>query len=89
MTNIILEVPDISCEHCEKTVTGALRQQPGVRNVQVDIPRKVVYLEYDPETLPLSQVQAVLDEEGYPVAATREGQAPGPGKGQGIPLRSK
>ncbi len=89
MSNIILEVPDISCEHCEKTVTGALRGQPGVRNVQVDIPGKVVYLDYDPETLPLAQVQAVLDEEGYPVAGTREGSAPGPGKGQVIPLRSK
>jgi copper chaperone len=89
MANIILEVPDISCAHCERTVTGALQGQPGVRRVQVDVPGKVVYLDYDPATLPLAQVQAVLDEEGYPVAGTREGAAPAPGKGTIIPLTSQ
>ena len=76
MSNIILEVPDVSCAHCEKTILNALGQQPGVQSVQVDIPAKVVYLGYDPATLPLTQVQAILDEEGYPVVGTREGTAP-------------
>ncbi len=89
MSNIILEVPDVSCAHCEKTIVNALAQQPGVQSVQVDIPAKVVYLDYDPATLPLTQVQAILDEEGYPVAATREGQAPAPRKGAVIPLLGK
>ncbi|HMA38263.1 MAG TPA: heavy-metal-associated domain-containing protein [Chloroflexia bacterium] len=86
MENIILEVPDVSCAHCEKTILTALQHQPGVQSVQVDIPAKVVYLGYDPTTLPLTQVQAILDEEGYPVAGTREGAAPAPRKGPIIPL---
>ncbi len=86
MSNIILEVPDVSCAHCEKTILSALEQQPGVQSVQVDIAGKIVYLGYDPATLPLTQVQAILDEEGYPVAGTREGAAPPPRKGTVIPL---
>ena len=89
MSNIILEVPDVSCAHCEKTIVNALQQQPGVQSVQVNIPAKVVYLGYDPATLPLTQVQAILDEEGYPVAGTREGIAPAPRHGGVIPLTSK
>lgn len=54
MSNIILAVPDVSCAHCEKTILSALEQQPGVQSVQVDIPGKVVYLGYDPATLPLT-----------------------------------
>jgi len=87
MSNIVLEVPDISCAHCERTVLGALQHQPGVQKVQVDVPAKRVYLAYDPVALPLSQVQAILDEEGYPVASSHAGEAPGPGKGGVIPLR--
>jgi copper chaperone len=86
MSNVILEVPEVSCAHCEKTIVSALSGRPGVARVQVDIAAKVVYLGYDPATLPLTEVQAILDEEGYPVAGTREGAAPAPRKGTIIPL---
>ena len=87
MSQIVLEVPDISCAHCEKTVKGALQGQPGVAGVQVDIPGKLVYLNYDPAALPLDSVKAILDEEGYPVAGAHEG-AP-PAHGVSIPLTGK
>ncbi|HUS16125.1 MAG TPA: heavy-metal-associated domain-containing protein [Chloroflexia bacterium] len=89
MSNVILEVPDVSCAHCEKTIVNALTGRPGVERVQVDIPGKVVYLGYDPATLPLTEVQAILDDEGYPVAGSREGDAPAGRKGSTIPLTSK
>ncbi len=89
MENIILEVPDVSCAHCEKTIVGALTGQPGVQSVQVDIPAKVVYLAYDPATLPLTQVQALLDAAGYPMAGSHAGTAPAPRHGGVIPLTSR
>jgi copper chaperone len=88
MSQVILNVPDISCAHCEKTVVGALQDKPGVKSVQVDIPAKVVYLHYDPQSLSLQQVGEILDEEGYPVAGSSEGAPPAARRGF-IPLIGK
>ena len=44
MSHVILEVPDISCAHCEKTILTTLQGQPGVKTVQVSIPAKTVDL---------------------------------------------
>ena len=71
MAKAILSVPDISCEHCERTITEVLGETPGVRDVQVDIPGKTVRLEYDDQAIDLNKIGAVLDEEGYPVASTQ------------------
>ncbi|MBI4492992.1 MAG: heavy-metal-associated domain-containing protein [Chloroflexi bacterium] len=71
MAQATLSVPDISCAHCEKTITQTLAPQAGVKSVRVDIPAKQVHLEYDESQIDLAQVGALLDEEGYPVAATQ------------------
>ena len=71
MAKAVLSVPDISCEHCERTIKGVLSETAGVRDVQVDIPGKTVRLEYDEQALTLDRVGAILDEEGYPVASTQ------------------
>ncbi|MBX6770644.1 MAG: heavy-metal-associated domain-containing protein [Chloroflexi bacterium] len=70
MAKIVLDVPDVSCEHCERTITRALQSLEGVTSVRVDIPTKKVYLDYDPGRIALERISAVLDEEGYPVAAS-------------------
>ncbi len=68
MTQVTLNVPDISCAHCEKTIVEALRNKPGVQAVAVNIPGNVVLLKYDEGKIDLSEVREILDEEGYPVA---------------------
>lgn len=78
MSQITLNVPDISCAHCEKTVLGALQGRPGVNSVQVNIPAKTVYLDYNENSLSLDQVKEVLDEEGYPVAGSTGTPESGP-----------
>ena len=72
MAKIILDVPDISCEHCQRAIEGALNHEPGVTSAKVDVPSKKVYLDYNPGQISLDQVKAVLDDEGYAVA----GQTP-------------
>lgn len=64
----VLSVPDVSCEHCVKTINGALSVLPGVEAVTTDIPTKTVHLRYDPSQVSLEKVEAVLDDEGYTVA---------------------
>ena len=69
MATTVLNVPDISCEHCERTITGALSPVNGVRTVTVDIPTRQVRVEYDPDRVDVEHLQAILAEEDYPVAS--------------------
>jgi copper chaperone len=65
---VTLSAPDISCEHCVKTINGALSEVAGVSGVSVSIPAKTVSLSYDPAQVTLEHIEDVLDEEGYTVA---------------------
>src|SRR4051794_9874783 len=67
MANTILNVPDISCEHCERTITNALTPITGVRHVNVDIPSKQVRVDFDESKVSVEQMKDVLNEEDYPV----------------------
>ena len=67
MATTVLNVPDISCEHCERTITGALTPVEGVRTVNVDIPGKQVHVDYDESVVDVNKMKDVLQEEDYPV----------------------
>lgn len=69
MTHTTLNIPDITCEHCERTITNALTPIEGIQGVAVDIPAKQVQMEYDPDRVSLEQIKTVLEEEYYPVAS--------------------
>ena len=60
--------PDISCEHCQHAIEGAVGKLEGVSLVRVDIPTKAVHIDYDPEIVALAEIEEVLDETGYTVA---------------------
>lgn len=68
MTRNVLTVPDISCEHCERAIKGALEPLAGVRSVQVSIATKRVTVEYDEAEVGLDEFKKAVDEEGYSVA---------------------
>ena len=69
MQTAILSVPDISCEHCERAITGALTPVDGVRSVAVDIPARQVRVEYDETKVDVERMKEALAEEEYPVAS--------------------
>jgi copper chaperone len=69
MTQVVLRVPDISCEHCERTIKQALGRTAGVRAVEVDIPAQEVRVAYDEAAVDLARLKAVLAAEEYPVAS--------------------
>ena len=64
----VLSVPDVSCEHCVKTIDGALGALAGVESVVTDIPSKTVALRYDPAQVSMEQIEETLDDAGYTVA---------------------
>ena len=71
MATAVLTVPDISCEHCERAIKGALTPVEGVQSVSVDIPAKQVQVEFDQSRVSVDQMKGILQEEDYPVASVR------------------
>ena len=67
MATTILNVPDISCEHCERTITNALTPVAGIRTVNVDIAEKQVRVDYDEARVNIDRMKDILQEEEYPV----------------------
>ena len=69
MTSVTFNVPDISCEHCQRAITSALLPVKGIATVRVDIPTKQVRVTYDPAVVGTEQMQTILADEDYPVAS--------------------
>jgi len=67
MTTRLLTVPDISCEHCEHAIKGALTPVEGISAVQVDIPKHQVTVAFDEGKIGLERIKEILQEEEYPV----------------------
>ena len=67
MQQVTLSAPDISCAHCKAAIDQALGTLPGVSRAETDVATKRVAVEYDPAAVSLSRIEAVLDDEGYPV----------------------
>jgi copper chaperone CopZ len=67
MTTETLSVPDISCDHCQRTIETALGALPGVRG-DVDVAARTVQVSYDEATVTPATIRATLAEEGYEVA---------------------
>ena len=67
MSSVTLNVPDISCEHCEHTITNTLQPVDGIRTVRVYIPTKQVKVEFDEAQVSVEKMKELLQEEDYPV----------------------
>jgi copper chaperone len=63
MSTLTLRVPGMTCRHCVRKVTAALRDVPGVQLVQADLTTGTVVLHGDPSA---SDVLAALDRAGFP-----------------------
>ncbi|HKV45145.1 MAG TPA: heavy-metal-associated domain-containing protein [bacterium] len=68
MTTVLLTVPDISCEHCARTIRQALAPVEGIHELDVDIPAKQVRITYDAHVVGTERMKEILGAEGYPVA---------------------
>jgi copper chaperone len=67
MESTKLIAPDISCQHCQHAIEGAVGKMAGVKNVTVDIPAKTVHIKYDPQLVTLARIEEVMDDVGYTV----------------------
>ena len=71
MTTVTLLVPDMTCRHCVRTVTAALRDVAGVQLVQADARTTTVKLLGEPV---VTDVMTALQAAGFPgtVLSARE-----------------
>jgi copper chaperone len=70
MKRHLLHVPDISCEHCQRSIEGDLSALPGVVRVAVAVPEKTVEVEFDDARTDLSAIVQAIEALGYDVPAT-------------------
>ncbi len=69
--HVVLNVPDVSCNHCKMAIEKAVSGLAGVDRVEVDVGGKTVAV-YLGDGGDLGAVKATLEEEGYPVAGEHE-----------------
>jgi copper ion binding protein len=67
MEHATVTAPDISCGHCVATVKEAVGVLPGVASVEADEKTKRVEIDFDPGQVSMAQIEAALDDAGYPV----------------------
>ena len=61
-----LGVDGMTCMGCVSSVTKALRAVPGVRGVDVNLPRGRATVEFDPDAISADDVAVALTAAGYP-----------------------
>ena len=67
MTNRILSVPEIHCDHCKMSIEGALATLPGVERAEVDIEASTVDLDYDGDETTYAAIVEAIEDVGYAV----------------------
>ncbi len=64
----ILQVHDLHCDGCARTVTRTLYQQPGVLAVQPDVAERTVLIEYEPGDITTATLRQTVEAVGFTVA---------------------
>jgi copper chaperone len=67
MTEKVLDVRGMTCNHCKASVTSALTQLAGVSRVEVDLPTGRVQVEYDAARLDESALRRAIEDVGFDV----------------------
>ena len=67
MTQTVLKVDGMSCEHCVKAVKNAVSALAGSGSVNVDLKAKTVTVEHDPNILPIGLIKSEIEDQGYSV----------------------
>jgi len=67
MTNLVLNVEGMSCNHCVEAVTKALKAVDGVDSVNVSLADKKVAVSYEAAAVTPAQLKEAIEDQGYDV----------------------
>ncbi len=65
MKQAILKVDGMSCQHCVHAIEGALRGASVKGQVNLEVGQ--VSVEYDPDSVSLPTIEALIEDQGYAV----------------------
>lgn len=61
-----LDVKGMTCPTCPLTVKVALKKQPGVSDVKVDLQHATARVTFDPEKVTVARLAKAVTDAGYP-----------------------
>ncbi len=64
-STVIISIDGMTCDHCVKAVTDALKSVEGVREVNVSLEEKKAEVVYEDSRCKATELQAVIDSKGY------------------------
>ena len=64
-TVVVTTQPQMHCESCEKKITGNLRFEKGVKQIECDIPKQMVTITYDGEKTTPEKLIKSFTKFGY------------------------
>ena len=68
MANVTLKIKGMSCQHCVVSISKALKDLKGVKDVKVSLEKGSAEVNYDDKLVTLSQMKdAVVVDAGYTV----------------------
>jgi copper chaperone len=65
----VLRVKGMSCQHCVMSVTKALNQLEGIKNVQVDLAKGEAQFD-NTKAIASNRIEKAIEEAGYQIVHT-------------------
>jgi len=66
MASKTFRAPNISCDHCVRTIEREVGELPGVRSVKADAASKIVTIEWQEPATDWETIRSLLVEINYP-----------------------
>ena len=67
MSEVLLQAPEIHCDHCKTSIEDAVGIIDGVQSVEVAIADATVRVAYDDDRVELGSIKKAIEEQGYAV----------------------
>jgi copper chaperone len=67
MSEVLLQAPEIHCDHCKTSIEGAVGALDGVESVEVAIADATVRVSFDDDRVEVASIKSVIEEQGYAV----------------------
>ena len=67
MANVTLKIKGMSCQHCVVSISKALKDLKGVKDVKVSLEKGSAEVNYDDKLVTLSRMKDAVVDAGYTV----------------------
>ena len=72
MKETTIHISGMSCQHCVKSVSGALQNVAGVLDVRVNLETGLAVVQFDEALFDTKQAETAITEQGYDVISIQE-----------------